>query len=115
MSTETKKEIGNKIVFMVKEMQGLTDEEVKNVAWDKNLMEQVGFDSLRAFGMVTSLHEMMGVELPEEMDPNSVMSIDGISKYIIDNYDQAVVNSVLSKSEQEIQEMISGDDDFDDL
>ncbi len=115
MSTATKTQIGEKIILMVKEMQGLTDEEVKAISWDKNLMEQVGFDSLRAFGMVTSLHEMMGVELPDEMDPNSVMSIDGISEYVINNYDQNVVNSVLAKNEDEIKEMLSGDDDFDDL
>lgn len=108
-------QISEKIMLILKETQELTHEEVEKIDWDGDLMTQVGFDSLQAFNMVTTLHEMMEAELPEGIDPSSITSVNEISKYIIDNYDRNIIDKIILKSDEEIKEMLSTEDDFDDL
>ena len=115
MSEVLNDRVGDKIILMIKIMLELSDEEATAIDRNKDLMEEVGFDSLRAFSMVTAIHEMLEVDLPDEIDPSSVQTINEVSQYICNNYEESVINLMLEKSEDEIREVVDEEGAFDDL
>jgi acyl carrier protein len=115
MNQELYAQVSDKIVEIVRIMLELSTDDAAKINRDSDLMSEVGFDSLRAFGMVTTIHEMLGVDFPDEVDPSSIQTINKISEYIISKYDESVISLMLSKSESEIREFVDDGDDFDDL
>lgn len=108
-------EVGWKVLSFVQEILDIKREVIDAIEWDKTIQDQVELDSLRAFDMIVYIHESMGVELPENIGVDLELSVDGIASYIITKYDHETVHQLLSKSDSDIKEMMSDDEDFDDF
>lgn len=60
---------------------------------DSDLVNEIGLDSIEAFEAVATLHELMGVRIPDDLDPKALATISKISQYLINTYDAAAVQA----------------------
>lgn len=58
---------------------------------ESDLVNEIGLDSIEAFESVATLHEMLGVRIPEDLDPKAMGTIHGIAAYMIAKYDASKV------------------------
>jgi acyl carrier protein len=63
---------------------------------EADLLSEIGLDSIEAFEAVTILHEILGVRIPDDLDPKTVASINGMADYIIDKYGPEVVDKFMT-------------------
>jgi acyl carrier protein len=63
---------------------------------DSDLVKEIGLDSIEAFESVALLHEMLGVRIPEDLDPKAMGTISNLSAYIVSKYDAAKVDAFLA-------------------
>ncbi len=63
---------------------------------ESDLVNEIGLDSIEAFESIATLHEMIGVRIPDDLDPKSMSSIASISAYILDKFDATVVNTFMN-------------------
>lgn len=63
---------------------------------ESDLVNEIGIDSIEAFESVAALHEMLGVRIPEDLDPKAMRSIRSIAGYIIEKYDAAKVQAFMT-------------------
>jgi len=62
---------------------------------DAQLGEQTGLDSIDAFNLVATLHELMGVPIPDDFRPEAVMTVNRLSAYLRENYPQDALDKFL--------------------
>lgn len=62
---------------------------------DSDLVNEIGLDSIEAFEAVATLHELLGVRIPDRLDPKSLSTVDNIAAYIVANYEPAKVEAFL--------------------
>ncbi|OGH01502.1 MAG: hypothetical protein A2600_11985 [Candidatus Lambdaproteobacteria bacterium RIFOXYD1_FULL_56_27] len=75
-----------------------------------DLMDEVGLDSLEAFEMVITLHEFLGVDMPEDVDIKKVGNLRGIAQYIKDEYDTETVEQFMQRDVADLAKMQQKDD-----
>jgi acyl carrier protein len=63
---------------------------------ESDLVNEIGLDSIEAFESIATLHEMLGVRIPDDIDPKDLGSIAGIAAYVVRKYDANVVNTFMS-------------------
>jgi acyl carrier protein len=63
---------------------------------NSDLVNEIGLDSIEAFEAVATLHELLGVRIPDRLDPKSLATINSIAAHILNNYEQAKVEAFLS-------------------
>lgn len=83
---------------------------IKTIGVNADFIEEIGLDSLEAFETVIALHEFLDVEIPEDIDIESVSSLHNIANYILTTYDQETIESFLEKDLTELIEMRKEDD-----
>jgi len=52
------------------------------IGTESDLVDEIGLDSIEAFEMVSTLHDLLGVGIPENLDPKSLASIGRIADYV---------------------------------
>ncbi|MBS1159805.1 MAG: hypothetical protein H6R15_2224 [Proteobacteria bacterium] len=104
MSTYSKEEVISRIEKVLRSTLGLgADVELRP---DANLLTEIGLDSIEAFEAVTTLHEILGVRIPDDLDPKMVANINGMADYIFDKYGPDVVEKFMTTDiERAIAEM----------
>lgn len=60
-----------------------------------DLVNEIGLDSIEAFEAVATLHELMGVRIPDDIDPKAFTTIEKISQYLLDTYDSSTLKNFL--------------------
>ena len=63
---------------------------------ESDLVNEIGIDSIEAFESIAALHDMLGVRIPDDIDPKEMGSIAGISAYIVNKYDAATVGAFMT-------------------
>ena len=53
---------------------------------EKNLVEQIGLDSIEALDMVATLHELLGVSIPDHFKLKSVESLRALTNYVLTQF-----------------------------
>lgn len=60
---------------------------------DSDLVNEIGLDSIEAFEAVATLHELMGVRIPDDLDPKALATIAKISQYLVGTYDADTIQT----------------------
>jgi acyl carrier protein len=60
---------------------------------NSDLVNEIGLDSIEAFEAVATLHELMGVRIPDDIDPKAFATIAKISAYLVKTYDADTVKA----------------------
>lgn len=63
---------------------------------ESDLVSEIGLDSIEAFELVAALHEMLGVRIPEDLEPKSMRTIHSIASYIVDKYSASQVQEFMA-------------------
>jgi acyl carrier protein len=63
---------------------------------ESDLLTEVGIDSLEAFESVATLHELLGVKVPDDLAPKSIGTIKGMTDYIVARYSPEVIQHFLT-------------------
>ena len=63
---------------------------------DADLVNEIGLDSLEAFEAMASLHDILGIKIPDQLNPKSLSTIDGIAAYVVDTCEPATVAAFLA-------------------
>ena len=53
---------------------------------EKNLVEQIGLDSIEALDAVATLHELIGVSIPDHFNLKSVESLRSLANYVLTQF-----------------------------
>jgi acyl carrier protein len=67
-----------------------------------DLVEQIGLDSIEAFDAVATVHELLGVSIPDNFDPRSVASLRTLSNYILNQFGAEMAQRFLDLDLSEI-------------
>jgi len=67
-----------------------------------DLVEQIGLDSIEAFDAVATLHELLGVSIPDNFDPKSVTSLRTLTEYVLNQFGAKTAERFLSVDLSEI-------------
>lgn len=79
---------------------------------ESDLVSEVGLDSIEAFESVATLHELLGVRIPEDIDPKSVGTIKGITTYILERYSPEVVERFMTLDVEAKLALMHDDDEL---
>lgn len=63
---------------------------------DSDLVNEVGLDSIEAFEAMATLHDLLGVSIPDNLDPKLLASIQRIADYIVSTYTPVQVEAFLT-------------------
>lgn len=63
---------------------------------DVDLVQQIGLDSIEAFDAVATMHELIGVAIPDDFNPRVISTIRGLSQYVLDHYEKAAIDHFLA-------------------
>lgn len=63
---------------------------------ESDLVSIVGLDSIEAFESVAALHEVLGVRIPEDIDPKAIGSLRAMAEYLVGRYDAAIIENFMS-------------------
>ncbi|SCK08452.1 acyl carrier protein [Vogesella sp. LIG4] len=74
-------------------MFAIPEDRLSAIQPDQNLFQEAGIDSLEAFEAVIAIHELLGVEIPKEIDPSRLGTLDSISTYLQEQYPPEVLDS----------------------
>lgn len=78
---------------------------------DAELITVVGIDSIEAFESVATLHEILEVRIPDDLDPKSISSIRGMADYLQLRYSGATLDRFMSMNiEAKLNELKASDD-----
>jgi acyl carrier protein len=77
-----------------------------------DLVNEVGLDSIEAFESIATLHELLGVRIPEDLDPKSIATVNSIAQYIQIKYSPEVIQRFMEIDIQAELAAIRGVDDF---
>ncbi len=58
-----------------------------------DLVNEIGIDSIEAFEAVATLHELIGVRIPDDIEPKSFASIQAITDYLVDTYEEGKIEA----------------------
>ena len=86
--------------------------DIKNLDVNADLIEEIGLDSLEAFETIIALHEFLGVEMPEDIEVETISTLHGIANYILENYDQEIIVKFMKRDLSELAEMRKVDEDI---
>lgn len=78
---------------------------------DSELIDQVGLDSIEAFDAVATLHELLGVSIPDDFDPRTVSTIRSLSRYVIGRFGSEAAERFLEVDLDELESM-RGDEEL---
>jgi acyl carrier protein len=56
-----------------------------------SLIDQIGLDSIEAFDAVATIHEIMGVTIPDDFSPKLISTLRELGDFIATRYEAAVV------------------------
>ncbi len=78
---------------------------------DSDLVNEIGLDSIEAFEAVATLHDLMGVRIPDDIDPKSFATVEKIASYVLASYDAATVRAFLEMDvERRLAELSASSD-----
>jgi acyl carrier protein len=77
---------------------------------DVSLIEQIGLDSIEAFDAVATLHELLGVSIPDDFDPKATATLRSLGQYLIDRFGTGVAQRLLELDVGEVARMRSADE-----
>jgi acyl carrier protein len=63
---------------------------------DSDLVSEIGLDSIEAFEAVATLHDLMGVRIPDDIDAKVFTKIGSIAGYVSRTYDVTVVDAFIA-------------------
>ncbi|WP_440964837.1 acyl carrier protein [Massilia sp. GER05] len=63
---------------------------------ESDLVSEVGLDSIEAFEALATLHEMLGVRIPDDINPGDFGSIGGIAEYILRKFDADTIDKFMN-------------------
>lgn len=86
-------ELADRTGFVLKNILGMKQEEV--IKLDADLVEEVGLDSIEAFELLATMHELLGERIPETLDRNSMSTLTSIAEYIARSFQPDVVEKLL--------------------
>lgn len=97
----------SRIIEFLKILFGSNDDspDFKDIDVNADLISEVGFDSLEAFETVVALHNFLEVDMPEDIEIDSISSIHNIAEYLFNTYDQDTIKEFLNKDLSELAEM----------
>lgn len=78
---------------VLKGILNMSPEEV--ISLDGDLVEEVGIDSIEAFELLATVHEILNKKIPETLDRNAVTTLSAIGKYIAETFDKETVKNFL--------------------
>lgn len=111
MSEIYHKQIQNKVKELIGKMYKLTDDRIASLDPEKNLFQEIGIDSLEAFDAVVTLHEVLGVEIPRDIDPSTISNLGQLSNYLGTTYTPDVVQKLLDLNVEELLAQRASNDD----
>jgi acyl carrier protein len=65
------------------------------LAPDSDLVHEIGLDSLEAFETIATLHELLGVRIPDDMNPQSFATIGRIAENLTARYEPDRIQAFL--------------------
>lgn len=78
---------------------------------ESDLVSVVGLDSIEAFESVATLHEILGVRIPEDIDPKAITSLRGMADYLVGRYDDSVIERFMTMDiENKLASLRTADD-----
>lgn len=69
---------------------------------EKDLVEQIGLDSIEALDAVATLHELMGVSIPDHFKLKSVESLRSLTNYILTQFGAEAAQRFLALNLEEM-------------
>lgn len=84
IATAQADEVVQRIEMIIRNVLALGDD--VQLEPDAELITAVGIDSIEAFESVATLHEILGVRIPDDLDPKSISSIRGMANYLQSRY-----------------------------
>ncbi len=89
---------------LVGHMFSIPAEQISKVDSDADFFSQMGIGSLEAFDAVVTLHEILDVEIPREIDPESLSTLRQLSAYIVAAYPEGKIRMLLDKDVEALLE-----------
>ena len=87
-------------------------EEDVDLKVDVDLVQQIGLDSIEAFDTVATMHELIGVAIPDDFNPRAIRTIRSLSQYVLEHYDKTAIERFLALDLNTITSMRKDDDDL---
>lgn len=79
---------------------------------DIDLVQQIGLDSIEAFDAVATMHELIGVAIPDDFNPRVVSTIRGLSRYVLDHYEKTAIDRFLALDLNTVATIRKDEDDL---
>ncbi|HLO76006.1 MAG TPA: hypothetical protein VK196_06065 [Magnetospirillum sp.] len=70
---------------------------VSRIDSSANLFDQIGIDSLQAFEAIITLHDIIEEEIPRDIDPNTISTLDTLAVYLDTHYSREHLQSLFDK------------------
>lgn len=83
----------NKLIAFIKEILKLGDD--VEITPEAKLIDQIGLDSIEAFDAVATMHEIMGVVIPDDFSPKLVATVRDLGNFIVDRYESSAIGKFL--------------------
>ena len=77
-----------------------------------DLVQQIGLDSIEAFDAVATMHELIGVAIPDDFNPRVISTIRDLSHYVLEHYDKAAIERFLALDLNTVASIRKDDDDL---
>ena len=92
--------------YMVRVLKLGPDVEISPEA---SLIDQVGMDSLEAFDAIATLHELLGVSIPDTFNPKALDSLVSLAGYLSSSFPPEVVERFLTTDLSTIESLWSAE------
>lgn len=79
-------EIKGRVLEVIQLMFNIDQSVIGAVDSGEDLFDQTGIDSLQAFEAIIMLHDLIGDEVPRDIDPGSIATLDDIAAYLDGRY-----------------------------
>jgi acyl carrier protein len=109
-AADTNAEVVQRISRIVRSVLSLGDD--VELTPEADLIATVGIDSIEAFESIAMLHDMLGVRIPDDLDPKRIGSVQGMATYISERYDGEVIRAFLELDVESKLEALRSSDDF---
>ena len=80
--------VETKIKEMLEIMFKLSPEHIAGIDRTANLFDQIGIDSLEAFDAIVTLHDLLEEEIPRDIDPTTIGTLEKLGVYLVEKYPQ---------------------------
>src|ERR1700761_9325705 len=100
--TDLLTQVKQRVLDLIQAMFKIEDATIARCKDDANLFNQLGIDSLQAFDAVVTLHEIIREEVPRDVDPTAIASLNGIAGYLISQYPAERLNRLFEGDFAEI-------------